>query len=210
MTVQAFAWAIDQPLPGKAKLVLLALANHADHTTGQVHFDASLIAREASIAVPSLWRYLGALERNGYLAHDERRGKSDADKRDYWLALDRDPSVAWAWAAQDGEADDADGLDRLQEPSTAPRSAPSTFNRAAQDAQRKVNVAPPADQPPDKPFFVIEGSRAHTAWCRYLTARRQLVPYVMSRIVEGQERRGFWRASLFPAAETVEADRGLG
>lgn len=201
MTIQALAWAMDQSPPGNAKLVLLAMANHADHTSGLVHFDATTIAGEATIQVPSLWRYLGALERNGYLAKDQRKTQ-DGDKREYWLALDRDPTLPWAWAAHDGDGDDADRADvPLKSPIQC--SAPRAFDKSKQDGARQINAE--EARKPDDPFPVIEGSRAMKAWCDYLRQRRQIVPFLRTMIVNGKEVRGFPMPSLFPPGEGESA-----
>jgi hypothetical protein len=200
MSIQALAWAIDQPLPGKAKLVLLALSNHADHTNGHVHFVAPTIARESSLTETGLWRYLGALERNGYLARDNRKS-GEGEKREYWLHLDRDPGLPWAWSAQDGETDGTpDTADRREN-----QSPPSTFKRAEQEQERKAVTAPPPDQPPGKPFFVLEGSRAGDAWLRHCRDHRLLTPFTMTRLVDGRPKRGFWMPTLFPPGKQESA-----
>lgn len=202
VTIQALAWAMDQSLPDKPKLVLMALANHADHTNGFVHFDAGTIAREVSIREPSLWRYLGALERNGYLAKDQRK-TAEGDKREYWLALDRDATVPWAWAAHDVEH--AEDADPPLEASTQPiqSAAPGGFDKSKQAAQRHINAE--TARKPDDPFAIIEGSRAFIAWCNYLRERRLPTPYVRSMIVQGKEVRGFPMPSLFPPASEESA-----
>jgi len=191
VTTQAVAWAMDQSVPGTAGRVLIALSNRADHTNGFVHFDAPTIAREACIGVPSLWRYLGALERNGFISKDDRKTQ-DGDKREYWLALDRDPSIPWAWSAHD--IPDSGETESVSAPVDTP--APRGFDRASQDAARKLNQAQ-ARQPGDA-FPVIEGSKAFRAWSGYLRARGQIVPYVRKMIVNGKECRGFEMPSLFP------------
>jgi hypothetical protein len=115
MSVQALSWAIEQQLPAKPKLALIALANHAEPGTGYCHFETATIAREASTSPAGLWRYLGALERNGYLSKTIRKTKR-GDERDYWLAFSRNELEAWAWGtdasdpepAEAGEPEDED------------------------------------------------------------------------------------------------------
>lgn len=194
MTVQALAWAMDQPIPAQPKLVLLALANHAEHETGRVHFDASTIAREASIAEKSLWRYLGALERNGYLAKDEHNG---ASKRDYWLQLDIDPARQWSWTAQDGADTEEDAASAA--PTTSP--APVVFRRESQAEARKAATAPPPGRPEGQ-VAVVEGTEAFRAWCAWYRERRMITPFVQAVVtVKGEQRRGFYQATLFPPEE---------
>lgn len=192
MSTQALGWAIDQQIPGVSKLVLISLANHCDPTTGQVRFHAPQHAAEASIAERSLWRYLGALERNGYLAKDLKRA-ADGEQREYWLALDRDPAIGWSWDAQDGER---------PEDMSAPHasSAVSGFRRAEQDAARKVNAEAQAAEKREK-VGVLENSDAHRAWVRFNRAHGKPSPFIYTIIVNGQERRGFEMPTLFPPGE---------
>lgn len=208
MTIQALAWAIDQPLPGTAKLVLLAMANHADHTTGFVHFTASTIAQEASIQERSLWRYLGALERNQFVV----RAAAAEGARAYWLTLDRDPAIGWGWSASDKTSEEAEAAesDAPPEPSKeiAPRVAPPTFRRAEQDRARKDAEAAILDRAAEG-FPVIEGSRAHEAWRDHYRGTGKMLPYIRSMVVNGKECRGFPMPSLFPPAERAEDDGAL-
>lgn len=205
MTVQAYSWAIEQRLPGPAKLVLIALANHADHTDGHVHYEPPTIAHEASVREHSLPRYLGALERNGYLAKS-----GDSDKREYWLQMDRDPSLEWAWSASDisGDVEAAnDSNDSAAErdvsrgPSLAPSETPSGFSRARQLEKLKA-ASPPKPDPGAGQVPVIEGSDAFRQWCDRLREQRKIIPYVRNIILaDGSERRGFYMPTLFPPAE---------
>lgn len=206
MTIQALAWATDQRVPGTAGLVLRALANRADHLTGHVEFDASAIAEEAVIREPSLWRYLGALERNGFLAKDDHNG---AGKRDYWLQLDRDPSRPFAWAAGDGETGDDQVEASTQPIQGAAPTAPRSFRRDRQDKAREVATAPP----PGKPDLVavLDGSDAARAWIAHDRARGRVPPFTQAVITaDGQTRRGFYKPTLFPPRGQVEGMEGVG
>ncbi len=192
MTIQSLAWVLEQPVPGTAKLVLMALGNHADHTNGYVHFDAATIAREATIEVRSLWRYLGALERNGYLAKDEHR--AGAEKRNYWLGFDRDVTRPWSWSADEQvEADETSAP-----PATS--DAPTAFRPVEQAKARAAVEAPSAAQGLGVP--IIDGSRAAKEWADYLRARGQIPPFVMAiKTADGKDARGFYMPSLFPPAD---------
>lgn len=107
MSIQAVGWAFEQDLPAGPKIVLLSLANHADHTDGYCFLKGATIAREANCKPRSVWRYLGALIRNGYV-RKARRQATDGRRRanDYWLLFAR-PAEPWDWGAK-GPADEPD------------------------------------------------------------------------------------------------------
>jgi hypothetical protein len=200
MTIQALAWAIEQQVPGEAKLVLLALANHADHMTGEVRFDATALSRESVVPESSLPRYLGALRRNGFIARADSK-----DGRRYWLQFDRDPSRAWAWSAEDHQRHEGDDAPATGERRSALVGAapPPAFRPARQAEAREQVVAAEAARVAEG-VPVIEGSKAFEAWCRHFRAQRQITPYVRLIIADGQERRGFMMPTLFPPRENVE------
>lgn len=90
MSIQAVAWALDQDVPGRPKLVLVAVANHANHTDGYCWLRADTIGREASCSVRSVWRFVAALERNGYIRKAPSRGNDGRQRaNDYWLMFNR-------------------------------------------------------------------------------------------------------------------------
>lgn len=209
MTTQSVAWAIEQQLPGTAKLVLMALANSADHTNGYCHFDVSMVAHEASVQANSLWRYLGALERNGYVTRDDVK-TANGERRDYWLCFDRDPALKWAWTATDTrDADDVDGSIGPEQGSSRPAPSrvsdvPTGFAKTQQDTARgelkPAESAAAVDRVP-----VLEGSKAFTEWCDTYRSRGLVPPFVHTIIVDGKERRGFYRPTLFPVrVESIE------
>lgn len=111
MSAQAMGWALDQPdIPGRPKLVLVAIANHADHTDGYCWLKAETIAREASCTPRSVFRFIGALIRNGYLRRAPRRGPDGKQRaNDYWILFNREEAV-WDWKAglEGQEIDDSD------------------------------------------------------------------------------------------------------
>ena len=86
MSIQAVAWALDQDLPARPKLVLVAIANHADHTNGYCWLKAETIAREASCSPRSVYNFVGALVRNGYMRKALRKGEDGKQRaNDYWI-----------------------------------------------------------------------------------------------------------------------------
>lgn len=197
MTVQALAWAIDQQLPPKPKLVLMALANHADHSNGKVDFTPSTIAWESSTPQGSIWKFLGALERNGFLSHDQR-GET-AEQREYWLLIDRNPSLPWSWGAE-GASDDETAV--TVEQTEAPPIAVQKFDRSKQAEKRAAAAKAVEDAKPTQ-VFVIEGTPAFDAWCRYKSEDLKRPWYmVSSHRVEG--RSGYWFPTLFPPSAEGE------
>ncbi len=132
MSIQAVAWVLDQHpenLPGKPKLVLVSIANHADHTNGYCFLNLETISRESSMPVRSLYRYIGALVRNGYLRKELRKG-ADGKRRatDYWILFHRAPAV-FVWGAS-GEIDDADEAQDVVEPSATVADGENTVEGA--------------------------------------------------------------------------------
>ena len=101
MSVAAQKWAWDQGIPIKPKFVLVTLADQADERTGHVCYqrtDAAFLAEKCGLPERTLYRYLAALIRNGYLLRDS--GKSGGKASQYWLKLDRTPTAmdTWSWA----------------------------------------------------------------------------------------------------------------
>jgi len=108
MSIQAVGWVLDQNgLPPSAKLVLVAIANHADHTDGYCWLRAETIGRESSCTTRNVHRIVAALVRNGYLRKAPRKG-GDGKQRanDYWILFDR-PAAEWSWFKAD-ERDQTD------------------------------------------------------------------------------------------------------
>ena len=75
MSIQAVAWVLDrEELPARPKLVLVAIANHANHTDGYCWLKAETIAKEAACSPRAVFNFVGALIRNGYLRKAPARG----------------------------------------------------------------------------------------------------------------------------------------
>lgn len=111
MSVEAMAWAFRQKLPPKPKIVLLALADQTDETTGRVCYgktDIKHLAQKCSVGERSLYRYLAALIRNGYAIRES--GKERGQESQFWLCLDRSatPLAEWQWSAASDESEDGD------------------------------------------------------------------------------------------------------
>lgn len=110
MSVEAVGWAFRQRVPPKPKVVLLALADQTDEVTGAVCYgktDMKALASKASIGERSVYRYIAALIRNGYVL--KASGKAEGRASEYWLCLDRvraESMKDWSW--KDGQADVSD------------------------------------------------------------------------------------------------------
>lgn len=72
MSIQAVAWALEQYIPKAiAKLVLVSLANHADHASGRCYPSVEQAAHEASCSVRSVQRYTPYLAERGFIKIEE-------------------------------------------------------------------------------------------------------------------------------------------
>jgi hypothetical protein len=119
MSIQAVAWALDQDLPARPKLVLVSIANHANHTDGYCWLKADTIAQEASCSPRAVFNFVGALIRNGFVRKAPRRG-DDGKRRanDYWILFNREPAE-WIkdtdrLLADDGDPEECDAQDVVE------------------------------------------------------------------------------------------------
>lgn len=200
MSIQAVAWAWEQAVPGNAKLVLLALANHADHVSGRCRFEPEAVARQASIKPTSLWRYLGALERNGFLVRETAKGP-DGEERDFWLKFDR-AIAAWDWGAERADGDDA------AVPASAPPGVsgpPRGFRPDTQASER--SAARTQAESSTGPVFVVEESRAWNAWRDYRRAQGKPMPSpYWSMGGNGRRAPGYHFPTLFPPGTALSVE----
>ncbi|MBN8958567.1 MAG: helix-turn-helix domain-containing protein [Rhizobiales bacterium] len=134
MSIQAVAWALEQDMPARPKLVLVSIANHADHRTGYCWLKAETIADEASCSPRGVFNFVGDLIRNGYIRKSPRKGDDGKQRaNDYWIVFDR--------AAQEWNAARAD----VEEPEeTEETSAAEVVDDAAPDATSSEPHAPRA------------------------------------------------------------------
>lgn len=103
MSIQAVAWALEQDLPARPKLVLVSIANHADHTTGYCWLKAETIAKEAACTPRSVYNYVGGLVRNGFIRKALKKGDDGKQRaNDYWIMFGR-ADAAWDWTAHPDE-----------------------------------------------------------------------------------------------------------
>ncbi len=107
MSIQAVAWALEQQIPAGPKLVLVALANHADHSSGLCWPSVTLIAHEASCSPRAVYRFVADLTRNGFVSVEKKRGKDGKQRsNNYWILFDRLP-LDWS-AVPPSHAQDAE------------------------------------------------------------------------------------------------------
>jgi hypothetical protein len=107
MSIQAVAWALEQDLPARPKLVLVSIANHADHRTGYCWLKAETIAGEAACTPRAVYNFVGDLIRNGFIRKALRKGDDGKQRAtDYWILFER-TDAPWLKDRQPGE-DDAD------------------------------------------------------------------------------------------------------
>lgn len=118
MSIQAVAWALEQKIPAGPKLVLVALANHADHSTGLCWPSTALVAHEASCSVRAVYRFVADLTRNGYVMVQKKRGRDGKQRsNNYWLLFDRaeaEWSAVPASHAQDAGESDTDNQEIVE------------------------------------------------------------------------------------------------
>lgn len=93
MSIQAVAWALDQDLPARPKLVLVSIANHANHVDGYCWLRLDTIAQEASCSRRAVFNFIGDLVRNGYVRKAQRRADDGRQRaNDYWILINRTPA----------------------------------------------------------------------------------------------------------------------
>lgn len=145
MSIQAVAWALEQDLPARPKLVLVSIANHANHTDGYCWLKAETIASEAACKPRSVFRFVGDLIRNGYLRKAANRGKDGRQRaNDYWLLLAREPApwVAVGPVAEDEEMDtDAPVPDEAE-----PQDVVEPYDSRAHGENEEIDAPPPVDK----------------------------------------------------------------
>ena len=149
MSIQAVGWVLEQDLPARPKLVLVAIANHANHVDGYCWLKAETIAAEAACSRRAVFNYLGALIRNGFIRKAPRRGDDGKQRsNDYWIILNREPSE-WVEAGASIDEDAADDAD-----DQVCETPQDVVEPSAQDALGESDVSQPGktvDKPPLAP-----------------------------------------------------------
>lgn len=72
MSFQAMAWAVDQNLPMREKMVLLILANYASNERGDCHPSVGLLSKDCGASKDSIIRAIKSLEDQGFVTVNRR------------------------------------------------------------------------------------------------------------------------------------------
>lgn len=101
MSIQAVAWALEQHISDpRSKLVLISLANHADHVTGRCWPSMATIGREASCRRETVLRHVKALEESGFVKVIRAAGGVRKRVHTYELCMNRCATDAHQTGAQ--------------------------------------------------------------------------------------------------------------
>ena len=74
MSIRAMVWALDTPVGDpQAKLVLIALADHADDETFQCWPSVGYIAKRCELGRSTVYRIIISLRDKGLIKHEKRR-----------------------------------------------------------------------------------------------------------------------------------------
>jgi hypothetical protein len=186
MSIQAVAWALEQDFSyttpkGRqtsahgAKLVLISLANHADHTSGHCWPSAPTIAKESSCSVRSVYRLVAALERNGFI--DVKRVKGSDNKQrsnNYWIRFDRPPAPWQFFPDDEKEDDDGDTVSRdsegEQNEETGLENATVSPGRHAIGVTRQESLEPSIIEPSAEPPPTVSRVNLNLPWPKEFVA----------------------------------------
>lgn len=160
MSIQAVAWALEQDLPARPKLVLVSLANHANHTDGYCWLKVETIAAEAACSHRAVYNFVGDLIRNGFIRKALRKG-ADGKQRanDYWILFHRE-AAPWV-SARDAHDADPEGEDLGPADEDAGAGAPqNVVEPHAPGASGESDVPSPPD--PVDMHVCASGPHAHT------------------------------------------------
>jgi len=176
MSLQALTWALDQDVPNSgAKLVLISLANYADHTSGEAYPGQKLLAQEASMTSRSVRRHLVALEKMGLIERQRRTRKDGSRTSDLYILkiANRTKST--------GQPENVSSLEPVSEP-TLPKGSDATAsaNEVLTDTVWRLC--------PDK----LQALGVSDKWCRSMLGKwlKAYQPEKVLRAVKAAERIG--------------------
>lgn len=171
MSIQAAGWALEQPIPARPKLVLVSIANHADHRTGYCWLNAETIGEEASCSPRAVFNFVGDLIRNGYVRKAVRKAEDGKQRaNDYWILFDRAPAewisdrsqpVAGDEEPASSEPDEIEAADAI---SCEPHAPGACGESTAETPAKPVDMSPGAcgpDAPPCMRKSLAEPSKTN-------------------------------------------------
>jgi DNA-binding transcriptional ArsR family regulator len=191
MSVQAMTWAFEQDVEPNAKLVLLALANRANHESGICYPGQDLLARECSMSSRTVRRHLrtladrGLIERRARMLPEGRGRTSD----EYRLACYQPANMAER-SRPTGQTVTTNRTNQDDQPDTAVQvtGREPKANRKVMSAKRLTSMT--ADWTPEPTNL-----EALKAKHRTLNVTAELEQFRDHWISKG-ERRADWNASL--------------
>jgi hypothetical protein len=180
MSIQAVAWVLSQKgedLPGTARLVMIALANHADHTSGHCWPSIETIANEAGCAERTASRYLGALRRNGWIdVRSTQRASGKFRSNDYWILFDHKPAPWRYYDKETEEADDEETVANLPHANLADGHSETPLHEMAHGPHATVGVAqslllePSESKPSAEPPSTASRANLNLPWPKEFVA----------------------------------------
>ncbi len=162
MSIQAVAWALEQDLPARPKLVLVSIANHANHIDGYCWLKAETIAKEAACTPRSIYNFVGALVRNGFIRKQLRKGEDGKQRaNDYWILFDREEKE-WDSSAHlepdegvdepSENASEATEAPDVVQPSERPSPGETPQPSERHDTRQAVEIPAPSPGPSEAAF----------------------------------------------------------
>lgn len=136
MSFQAQNWAVAQVIKNRSKFLLVMLANHADPDTGHCWPSIELLMRETCYSRSSIYSFLAALRRNGYISM--RKSRTHGRSHDFWLHFDR-VEAPWIEAADNNPCDETQDVDA---------SPPSGFPNDPEDSKTRTPGIQDTESPP--------------------------------------------------------------
>lgn len=158
MSIQAVAWVLDrEELPARPKLVLVAIANHANHTDGYCWLKAETIAREAACSPRAVFNFVGALIRNGYVRKAPRRGDDGKQRaNDYWILFNR-PEGPWM-TDEGASVDDENPIENEDESVEIDSDEPGAEPQDDVEPHAPGASGEPVENPPEMPVQTAPGA----------------------------------------------------
>jgi hypothetical protein len=155
MSIQAVAWALDQDIPNAGlKLVLIALCNHADKSTGELFLRHSTVEKEASMSRSSVQRHVKTLADMGIIeigSTFDASGRQAANSYRIVFTEGEQKQVAASRTAREGCQSDTLPIDGEAVGGTEPEGVTLTTRGSTGGAGEGVNGDTPNTNHPSEP-----------------------------------------------------------